>query len=186
MAEEIFDIVDETGNPTGKTVTRAKAHEEGIPHRTAHIWVARYANGEIEVLLQKRALNKESFPGRYDTSSAGHIQAGDEPLESAIRELAEELGIQAEPEDLQFVGTFRIQYEKEFHGRMFRDHEFAHLFVYKRPVDESRLVLQKSEVESVRWMDLEECRRMVLENREATCIYPDEFDRVLEYLKKQR
>ena len=47
-------------------------------------------------------------------------------------------------------------------------------------------MLQKSEVESVRWMDLEECRRMVLENREATCIYPDEFDRVLEYLEKQR
>ena len=61
-------------------------------------------------------MNKDSFPGRYDTSSAGHIQVGDEPLESAVRELSEELGIQANPDDLHFAGTFPIQYEKEFHG----------------------------------------------------------------------
>ena len=78
MAEEIFDIVDENGQPTGETVTRSQAHAEGIRHRTAHIWVVREKGDKIEVLLQKRAMNKDSFPGRYDTSSAGHIQAGDE------------------------------------------------------------------------------------------------------------
>ena len=51
MAEEIFDIVDENGNPTGETVSRAKAHEDGIRHRMAHIWVVREVNGEAEVLL---------------------------------------------------------------------------------------------------------------------------------------
>lgn len=39
--EEIFDIIDTQGNPTGETVTREKAHAEGIPHRTAHIWIIR-------------------------------------------------------------------------------------------------------------------------------------------------
>ena len=39
--EEIFDIIDTQGNPTGETVTREKAHAEGIPHRTAHIWMIR-------------------------------------------------------------------------------------------------------------------------------------------------
>jgi len=51
-------------------------------------------------------MNKDSFPCRYDTSSAGHIQAGDEPLESAVRELSEELGIQANPDDLRFAVPF--------------------------------------------------------------------------------
>lgn len=32
---EIFDIIDENGNPTGKTVERSIAHAEGIRHRTA-------------------------------------------------------------------------------------------------------------------------------------------------------
>jgi len=44
------------------------------------------------VLLQKRSAEKESFPGMFDTSFAGHIQAGDDPLESAQRELREKLG----------------------------------------------------------------------------------------------
>lgn len=80
---EIFDIIDKEGNPTGRTVTREKAHAEGIPHRTAHIWIIRKKDGRTQVLLQKRSMNKDSFPGKFDTSSAGHIQAGDEPLESA-------------------------------------------------------------------------------------------------------
>ena len=61
--------------------------------------------GRTEVLFQKRSMNKDSFPGKFDTSSAGRIQAGDEPLESALRELGEELGIQATPEQLVFAGT---------------------------------------------------------------------------------
>ena len=90
---EFVDIVDEYGNPTGETVERAKAHSEGIRHRTAHVWIIRRNGKQTEVLLQKRSLKKDSFPGQFDTSSAGHIQAGDEPLDSALRELREELGL---------------------------------------------------------------------------------------------
>ncbi len=102
-----------TGKPTGDTVERSEAHAKGICHRTAHIWIAKQENGRYKVLLQKRAMNKDSFPGRYDTSSAGHIQAGDEPLESALRELGEELGIKAEASDLDFAGTLGSSMERE-------------------------------------------------------------------------
>ena len=90
---ELFDVIDSKGNPAGQIVSREKAHAEGIPHRTAHIWIIRKKEGRVQILLQKRSQNKDSFPGKFDTSSAGHIQAGDEPLESALRELKEELGI---------------------------------------------------------------------------------------------
>ena len=113
---EFFDIVDEKGIPTGESIERTQAHKKGIRHRTAHIWIIREQDGKAQLLLQKRSAEKDSFPGRFDTSSAGHIQAGDEPEESAIRELYEELGIQASKEELQFAGCFDIQYEKEFHG----------------------------------------------------------------------
>ena len=52
---EVFDIVDEYGNPTGETIERGLAHKEGVRHRTAHIWIAREVNGKWQVLLQKRA-----------------------------------------------------------------------------------------------------------------------------------
>ena len=149
---EIFDIIDKEGNPTGRTVTREKAHAEGIPHRTAHIWIIRQKDNRIQVLLQKRSQNKDSFPGKFDTSSAGHIQAGDEPLESALRELHEELGIQAAPDQLQFAGTFSISFAKEFHGKMFRDEEIAFVYIYSQPVGIHTLVLQKEEVDKVYWL----------------------------------
>ena len=152
---EIFDIVDENGNPTGETVERNIAHENGIRHRTAHVWIAKKVNGKWQVLLQKRAITKDSFPGRYDTSSAGHIQAKDEPLESAIRELKEELGIVAVSKQLEFAGTFRVQYEKEFHNKLFKDNEIAFVYVYLEKVDIEKIKVQEEELECVEWFDLD-------------------------------
>ena len=92
---EILDIVDEQGRPTGQTVPRAVAHAEGIRHRTSHVWILRRHAGRVEVLLQMRCQAKDSFPGCYDISSAGHIPAGCDFVESALRELREELGVTA-------------------------------------------------------------------------------------------
>ena len=80
---EYFDICDERGVPTGETVERSVAHRDGILHRTAHVWIVRMHEGRCQVLLQKRSAEKDSYPGMYDTSSAGHIPAGKEPRESA-------------------------------------------------------------------------------------------------------
>ena len=44
---EILDICDELGNPTGKTVEREIAHQQGILHRTAHVWILRKKDTNI-------------------------------------------------------------------------------------------------------------------------------------------
>lgn len=167
---EIFDIVDENGVPTGETVERKEAHSNGICHRTAHVWIIREVNGRKQVLLQKRANNKDSFPGRYDTSSAGHIQAGDEPLESAIRELNEELGLNVMKEELNFAGTFRVNYERVFHGEVFKDNEVAFVYVYQQPVDINKLTIQKEELECVEWFDLEYIHKECLKHNQKFCV----------------
>lgn len=184
---EIFDIVDENGIPTGDTVERKEAHREGICHRTAHIWVIRengVTNGTktYDILLQKRSANKDSFPGRYDTSSAGHITAGDEPITSALRELQEELGIVATQEDLTFAGTFRVRYEKEFHGQLFKDNEIAFVYVYSRPVDLSTLTLQEEEVECVEWFDLETTYHECLTHNQKFCVPINGLNTLRNYL----
>lgn len=172
---EIFDIVDEKGIPTGNTIERSEAHQKGIRHRTAHIWVVRKTEDTVQLLLQKRTQNKDSFPGCYDTSSSGHILASDEPIESARRELYEELGISVEAEDLVFAGCFSINYEKEFHGKPFRDNEVAFVYIYSKPIEISELVLQKEEVESVEWFDMDYVQS-VLEPRDARfCVPTDGF-----------
>ena len=58
---ELFDIVDENGIPTGKTVERNVAHKDGIRHRSEHVWIARHTPTGTEVLMQKRAMIKDSF-----------------------------------------------------------------------------------------------------------------------------
>ena len=72
---EYFDVCDEKGIPTGEVVERSVAHSKGIRHRTAHVWILREEQGRTQVLLQKRSANKDSYPGRYDSSSAGHVQS---------------------------------------------------------------------------------------------------------------
>ena len=170
VQEEIFDIVDEKGNPTGKTVSRSIAHKEGIKHRTAHVWIIDKNTNPMRVLLQKRAINKDSFPGKLDTSSAGHIHAGDTPCESAVRELSEELGITAKATDLNFIGTFDVSYEKEFHNTIFKDNEVAFVYTYEDKVDASKLVLQKEEVDCVEWISLPELFAARQNNDDRFCV----------------
>jgi isopentenyldiphosphate isomerase len=173
---EIFDIVDEKGIPTGELIERSEAHLRDIRHRTAHVWVVRQTDGRYEVLLQKRAACKESFPGCYDTSSAGHIHAGDEPLPSALRELEEELGIRADESELSFAGNFVSHYERVFYDKPFRDNEYTFVYVYDKPVEIEALKLQADEVESVKWFDIDQVSKAIEPPRDARfCVPQDGF-----------
>ena len=181
---EIFDIVNENGMPTGETIERNEAHRKGICHRTVHIWVVRKDGDKCQLLLQKRAAYKDSFPGCYDTSSSGHIHAGDEPITSALRELYEELGITAHESDLNFAGRFHVAYEKEFYGKMFRDNEVAFVYVYTKPVEISSLTLQKEEVESVKWFDMEEIQHALEPRDSRFCVPTDGFKLAVKWCKE--
>ena len=105
-------------------------------------------------------------------------------FESAIRELKEELGIEAKPEELHYISVHYGAFEAEFYGKMFRDRELSSVYVYTEPVEIENLKLQKEEVEAVRWMDYEECRQKVHDGTMPNCIYEDEFRMVGEYLDR--
>ena len=172
---EWLDEVDERGEPTGRVFERTVVHDRGIRHRTSHVWIKRGCGADTEILLQKRSRTKDSFPGDYDISSAGHIPAGQGYVESAMRELEEELGIMAEPEDLHVIGNLTIQNELEFYGKPFRDNQITCVFYMERDVDPDRLTLQESEVESVMWIRLADC---IEQTRQGLfpCLFPKELD----------
>ena len=184
---ELFDICDTDGNPTGETTERSVAHTLGTVHRTVHTWVVRQsADDGFEVLLQKRSLRKDSFPGCYDTSSAGHIQAGDEPLPSAIRELSEELGIEAQEEDLTYIGRFDSgEILANFDGRPFHDREIGFVYVYQKPVEIGKLLLQEDEVDAVEWMPYEKALEAVKRHEDGYCIKDQDLELVGAYLGRK-
>ena len=85
----MFDVRRPDGALTGRVKTREDVHRDGDWHGTAHIWLVRRHGGKLQVLLQKRSRKKETFPGCFDTSCAGHLSAGDSFEEGALRELSE-------------------------------------------------------------------------------------------------
>jgi len=72
-------IVDKNNKPIGKA-TRQTVHQKGLFHRCAHVWAY---NCRGEILLQKRSDEKDTFPGLWDLSAAGHVSYGDSYLKTA-------------------------------------------------------------------------------------------------------
>jgi isopentenyl-diphosphate delta-isomerase type 1 len=87
--DEIYDVVDMDDRVIGKA-PRKEIHQKNLIHRSVHVFVF---NPEGWLFLQKRALSKDENPGFWDTSSAGHVDSGEDYLTAANRELKEELGI---------------------------------------------------------------------------------------------
>ena len=175
---EFLDIVDDHGLPTGQVVERREAHAGGIPHRTSHVWLLRKHNGKTEILLQKRCEAKDSFPGCYDISSAGHIPAGDDFVPSAIRELKEELGLDAAGEDLIFCGDRSVVRDDEFRGKPFHDRQYSRVFALWCDRAETGFRLQAEEVSAVKWMVLDCVIDAVEEGTIPNCIDPEELKMV--------
>ena len=80
--------------PTGKIKERGQVHKDGDWHRSVHVWVAQKdtTNNNVRVLMQRRSPFKDTHPNQLDVSCAGHVNAGDDILETTMRELEEELG----------------------------------------------------------------------------------------------
>lgn len=172
---EYFDIVDINGNPTGETIERNIAHAKGIWHRTSHVWLVRVKNSKLQILLQKRTMTKDSFPGCYDISSAGHIPAGVDFVSSALRELEEELGLVAMPKELVFCGDRKIITDDIFHGKEFHDRQYSRVFILWCDKAETEFKLQPEEIDSVKWLDFDICIEAVKANNFPHCIDVEEL-----------
>lgn len=91
--DECFDVVDEQDTVL-RQATRAEVHAQGLIHRAVHILVF---NKNRDCLLQKRSALKDKQPCVWDSSAAGHLDAGENYTAAARRELEEELGIAEAP-----------------------------------------------------------------------------------------
>ena len=86
--DELFDIVDHDDRVIGQA-PRREVHARHLLHRATHVLV-HDPNGRL--FLQRRSMAKDTFPGCWDSSCSGHLDAGEDYLTAARRELGEELG----------------------------------------------------------------------------------------------
>jgi len=150
MSEEIFDIVSERDEVIGHQ-PRSEVHRLGLLHRAVHIFVF---NSRGEIFLQKRSMTKDREPGKWDSSSSGHVDSGEDYDACAVRELREEIGLSVPktPERL-----FKIDACAE------TDHEFV--WVYRCQA-EGPFQLHPEEIERGEWLTPEAVTHWIAEKPE--------------------
>lgn len=97
--DEVFDVVDERDVVVGREFRR-EIHRRGLLHRAIHIF---WVRGDGRLCLQRRSFAKDNCPGLLSSSCAGHVDAGEDYLTAAVRELREELGVSVGPAQLREV-----------------------------------------------------------------------------------
>jgi isopentenyldiphosphate isomerase len=176
--DEVFDVVDANDVVTGQA-TRREVHARGLWHRAVHVLVfapvnetercaageQSSASGGRQVFLQKRSMAKDTAPGCWDSSCSGHVDAGEDYAEAAVRELREEIGlVLSGPEAL--TPLFKLPASAETGG------EFV--WVYQLH-SRGPFALHPAEIERGEWWQAEELTRAVAER-------PGEFARAFRFI----
>lgn len=163
MNGELLDVVDENGR-TIKTLDRAKIHgNPSLMHKVVHALVFDM-NGRL--ILQKRSMNKDVAPGRWDTSVGGHVNAGESIGDALSREMEEELGITSCNTEFLYTYIHSNPYETEL--------VYTYSCVY-----EGKIKFQDDEIDEVRAWSLDE----IMENL-GKGIFSDNFEHEIRiYLK---
>jgi isopentenyldiphosphate isomerase len=136
--EEFFPVPQ----PTGEVKKRSQVHKDGDWHRSMHLWIYQSdsANKNVRVLLQRRSPYKDTHPNLLDVSCAGHVNAGDDILETTMREMEEELGgngnikgrysLEDVKNSRMFTVTSAIEGETEKYGK-YVCREYQDVFILK-------------------------------------------------------
>ncbi|KAG6405942.1 hypothetical protein SASPL_133536 [Salvia splendens] len=156
---EYLDVLTNTGEKTGVSKPRGDVHRDGDYHRAVHVWI--FAESTQELLVQLRADCKDSWPGHWDISSAGHISAGDSSLVTARRELQEELGITL-PKDA-FEKLYIFLEEWVTNEGKFINNEYCDVYLVTTidPIPLEAFTLEESEVSAVKYVHHEEYRSLL-------------------------
>ncbi len=142
---EKWDLLDENGIPTGRTITRGEPLRAGQYHLVEHIWIV---DTKGRILIQQRAPHLRLMPGVWAANS-GSAVAGEDSESAARRELFEELSIRT------------VEGELVYGGRMRRRNSFTDIWLLYRDIDPTSLRLQKEEVAAVKWVTPDELTSMI-------------------------
>lgn len=165
---ELLFVVDENNLPL-EPKTREITHSLGYWHRTTHIWIY---NTHRQILCQKRSLAKDIYPGMWDAFFGGHVMENQTYLESAIRELAEEIHISVIQKDLIFFSVHKSELVKEFQG----------IYYLAWNNSNQQIKIEQEEIDKIRWVDIDIVKENIF-NKKNNWTKPEYASDMLEYVK---
>lgn len=147
-------IVDENDNEIGVKERSEITHED--IYRVSGLWLA---NSKGEILLAQRSFKKHPAhsPGKWGPAVAGTVEEGETYEENIIKEIEEELGLR---------GLKLKKAHKKFRDNGIRRY-FVQIFTSRIDKEAEEFIIQKDEVEQVKWFSPEELKERFRKNPEG-------------------
>ena len=141
-----MEYVDKFDNKRRKINKVTERYDEisGEYRQSMHIWIQ---NSKKEFLIQKRAKTKKIYPGMWATTGGG-VDKGETTLDTVVRELKEELGIDVNLQNVELILSFK------------RDYDFVDVYLLKMDIDLHNIVMQEEELDEVKWVNEEELKNL--------------------------
>ncbi len=174
---EFIDVLDENGHKTGIVRNRGLIYKNGNWHRTVHIWLI---NSKGELLIQKRAKNKQTFPNLWAISIAGHVMAGESSLMAAIREIKEEINLDVQDSDLTLL--FTIKRVQPYENIYLHVHDDVYLFKYDLDIEKTKI--QREELSDIKFIPYKELEQKLLSKDPSYVPFSEEHAKLFAYLKQ--
>lgn len=174
---EYLDVYSDDGKKHLGVMPRNIVHNKGLWHKTVHLWIR---NGQGELLLQKRAPDKDTHPDMWDISCAGHVGAGDTTKNAAVRECKEELGLSIESKDLLPVGQLFRTYINGDNSLI--DNEITDIFMLSRTIESEDIVPDGTEVTAVKFISVDKFKQCCFQEREEIVPHDQEYELLFSYL----
>lgn len=154
--KELLQVLDESGNETGKLLCRDEIHKNGFFHDEISCIVL---NFNKQVLLQKRNSKQANFPNCW-TLCSGHV-IGYTPIEeAAIAEIAEEFGSEIKTENIFLLLPKFCDEQQNKNGTNRRYVTTFATFINKQ---ENDFLFDKTKIDSLKWVDFDEFKKMIKE-----------------------
>jgi 8-oxo-dGTP pyrophosphatase MutT (NUDIX family)/protein-tyrosine-phosphatase len=153
--KEQIDILEPDGTVTGRTSDVNTIQSMGLWHRGVHAAVYTPAG---MILFEKRSETIIGNPGLWDMTFGGIVSAGEDPGVTVLRELEEELGIKARPDQVKKLFVWRYNHLLPHYGLHNRSMVHTYLIRIEQPPS---LTLQRSEVADAKWLTVAGARDFI-------------------------
>ena len=134
---ELWDIYDSSKQKTGRTMVRNDWSMADGDFHLSVLCLVRTPEGKF--LITRRALDKEWAPGHWELPGGG-VMSGESSLDTFLRELREETGIDASGKEANLIFT----YKRENHEA--RNNYFVDIYSVTMDEADCHIAIQKSEV----------------------------------------
>lgn len=150
---ELLQVLDENGNPTGRFEKREIVHGNKLFHNEVALWIIDRENKKV--LLQRRSPNKKQNPNKLALCT-GHVVGNETIYEALEKEAKEELGLD--------IKNFKVKELITIKRTEPRNHCFSHHYYICKTIPIETFTIQKEELSEVLYMDYEHLKQLVKQN----------------------